>query len=185
MFGGVIASVGSAVAFYFSTQGFDKAITTMGQAQTQAAPTTFTAKEPPSGVTSEKYAYQLAANGIPSPTFAVDTQAPTRDGRTARGRYETVLAETAGFAPPNPWAALASWIPAHYVAFQVGISVSSFARWQRPGKTNGSGRNRHSSPGTCRFPALAFVLSPDHANQGVRDEIRDADQPRAAGTGLA
>ncbi|MGO9753097.1 MAG: type IV toxin-antitoxin system AbiEi family antitoxin domain-containing protein [Solirubrobacteraceae bacterium] len=38
--------------------------------------------------------------------------------RTARGRYETVLAETAGFAPPNPWAALASWIPAHYVAFQ-------------------------------------------------------------------
>lgn len=38
--------------------------------------------------------------------------------RTARGRYETVLAETAGFAPPNPWAALASWIPRHYVAFQ-------------------------------------------------------------------
>lgn len=38
--------------------------------------------------------------------------------RTARGRYETVLAETAGFAPPNPWAALASWIPQHYVGFQ-------------------------------------------------------------------
>jgi predicted transcriptional regulator of viral defense system len=38
--------------------------------------------------------------------------------RTARGRYETVLAETAGFAPPNPWAALASWIPPHYVGFQ-------------------------------------------------------------------
>lgn len=38
--------------------------------------------------------------------------------RTARGRYETVLAETAGFAPPNPWAALASWIPRHYVGFQ-------------------------------------------------------------------
>jgi predicted transcriptional regulator of viral defense system len=38
--------------------------------------------------------------------------------RTARGRYETVLAETAGFAPPNPWAALATWIPQHYVGFQ-------------------------------------------------------------------
>lgn len=38
--------------------------------------------------------------------------------RTARGRYETVLAETAGFAPPNPWAALASWVPRHYVGFQ-------------------------------------------------------------------
>jgi predicted transcriptional regulator of viral defense system len=38
--------------------------------------------------------------------------------RTARGRYETVLAETAGFAPPNPWSALASWVPEYYVAFQ-------------------------------------------------------------------
>jgi predicted transcriptional regulator of viral defense system len=38
--------------------------------------------------------------------------------RTARGRYETVRAETGGFAPPNPWAALASWIPRHYVGFQ-------------------------------------------------------------------
>lgn len=38
--------------------------------------------------------------------------------RTARGRYETVLADTAGFAPPNPWAALATWIPKHYVGFQ-------------------------------------------------------------------
>lgn len=38
--------------------------------------------------------------------------------RTARGRYETVLAETAGYAPPNPWVALASWIPKYYVAFQ-------------------------------------------------------------------
>jgi hypothetical protein len=29
--------------------------------------------------------------------------------RTARGRYETILAETGGFAPPNPWAALSTW----------------------------------------------------------------------------
>jgi predicted transcriptional regulator of viral defense system len=38
--------------------------------------------------------------------------------RTAQGRYETIPAETGGFAPPNPWAALATWGQRHYVAFQ-------------------------------------------------------------------
>lgn len=38
--------------------------------------------------------------------------------RTARGRYETILAETGGFAPPNPWAALSTWAQPYYVAFQ-------------------------------------------------------------------
>lgn len=38
--------------------------------------------------------------------------------RTAQGRYETILAETGGFAPPNPWAALSTWRQPYYVAFQ-------------------------------------------------------------------
>jgi predicted transcriptional regulator of viral defense system len=38
--------------------------------------------------------------------------------RTARGRYETVLAETGGYAPPNPWAALSTWGQPYYVGFQ-------------------------------------------------------------------
>jgi predicted transcriptional regulator of viral defense system len=38
--------------------------------------------------------------------------------RTARGRYETILAATGGFAPPNPWAALNTWQQPYYVAFQ-------------------------------------------------------------------
>ena len=38
--------------------------------------------------------------------------------RTAPGRYETILAETGGFAPPNPWAALSTWRQPYYVAFQ-------------------------------------------------------------------
>ena len=29
--------------------------------------------------------------------------------RVAQGRYETVLAETGGFALPSPWAALSLW----------------------------------------------------------------------------
>jgi predicted transcriptional regulator of viral defense system len=38
--------------------------------------------------------------------------------RTARGRYETVLAATGGYAPPNPWAALSTWRQPYYVGFQ-------------------------------------------------------------------
>lgn len=38
--------------------------------------------------------------------------------RVARGRYETVLAETGGWALPNPWAALSLWGQPYYVGFQ-------------------------------------------------------------------
>src|SRR6266508_1042978 len=38
--------------------------------------------------------------------------------RHARGRYETILAETGGWAPPNPWAALSLWQQPYYVGFQ-------------------------------------------------------------------
>ncbi|HEY8776249.1 MAG TPA: hypothetical protein VIM33_07175 [Gaiellaceae bacterium] len=38
--------------------------------------------------------------------------------RLARGRYETVLAETGGWALPNPWAALGLWQQPYYVGFQ-------------------------------------------------------------------
>ncbi len=38
--------------------------------------------------------------------------------RTARGRYETVLAETGGWSIPNPWAALSTWEQPYYVSFK-------------------------------------------------------------------
>ena len=38
--------------------------------------------------------------------------------RVAQGRYETVLAETGGFALPSPWAALSLWRQRYYVGFQ-------------------------------------------------------------------
>lgn len=38
--------------------------------------------------------------------------------RTAHGRYETVLADTGGWAPPNPWAALGTAGLRYYVGFQ-------------------------------------------------------------------
>jgi predicted transcriptional regulator of viral defense system len=38
--------------------------------------------------------------------------------RVAKGRYETILAETAGWTVPNPWAALSMWAQPYYVGFQ-------------------------------------------------------------------
>lgn len=38
--------------------------------------------------------------------------------RTARGHYETILAETGGWAVPNPWAALSTWAQRYYVGFK-------------------------------------------------------------------
>jgi predicted transcriptional regulator of viral defense system len=38
--------------------------------------------------------------------------------RLARGRYETVFAETGGWTLPNPWAALSVWRQPYYVGFQ-------------------------------------------------------------------
>ena len=38
--------------------------------------------------------------------------------RTARGRYETVLADTGGWSVPNPWAALSAWEQRYYVGFK-------------------------------------------------------------------
>jgi predicted transcriptional regulator of viral defense system len=37
--------------------------------------------------------------------------------RVAHGHYETALAETLGFTPPNPWASVAAWSVDHYVGF--------------------------------------------------------------------
>jgi predicted transcriptional regulator of viral defense system len=38
--------------------------------------------------------------------------------RVARGRYETVLAETGGFASADPWPALSQWQQPYYVGFR-------------------------------------------------------------------
>jgi hypothetical protein len=78
MFGGLIASVGAAVAFYFSSQGADKARqdvlnTAVALSQGPLAPTAFTAKVPPAGTVATKYSYAIAANGVPTPSFTVES----------------------------------------------------------------------------------------------------------------
>lgn len=79
MFGGLIASVGAAIAFYFSSQAADKARSDILQA-TQALsqgplpPTAFSDAAPPDGSLNTTYPpYKFVANGLPSPTFTLAT----------------------------------------------------------------------------------------------------------------
>jgi len=78
LFGGLIASVGAAVAFYFSSKSADQAradvlhaAVTMSQGS--AAPSAFTEFRPPSGEVGKLYTYRFAATGLPAPTYALAT----------------------------------------------------------------------------------------------------------------
>jgi hypothetical protein len=78
LFGGLIASTGAAIAFYFSSQAADKAradilnaATTIGQGATK--PSAFSQVEPPpNGKVNVQYGpYQIIADGSPAPTYWV------------------------------------------------------------------------------------------------------------------
>ena len=77
LFGGLIASVGAAVAFYFSSKAADQARTdvlnaTMALAQVGTPPTGFLQMTPPAGSTGTQYPrYQFVANGQPTPRYAI------------------------------------------------------------------------------------------------------------------
>jgi hypothetical protein len=74
LFGGLIASTGAAIAFYFSSKGADQAredilnaVTTIGQAATK--PSAFSKVEPPDGKVGTPYSYRMVANGSPAPAY--------------------------------------------------------------------------------------------------------------------
>ena len=78
LFGGLIASVGAAVAFYFSSKSADQARAdvlnaAVAMSQGSAAPSAFTEFNPPSGQVGKPYTYRFAANGLPAPTYALAT----------------------------------------------------------------------------------------------------------------
>jgi hypothetical protein len=81
LFGGLIASVGAAVAFYFSSKTADQARSDILQAavtiaQGPSKPTLFTADSPPNGKEGAKYQpYRFAADGQPRPTYKPGTGA--------------------------------------------------------------------------------------------------------------
>jgi hypothetical protein len=74
LFGGLIASTGAAVAFYFSSKSADQAradilnaVTAVGQGGT--APSAFSAISPPAGTHGNEYTYRIVANGQPAPLY--------------------------------------------------------------------------------------------------------------------
>lgn len=76
LFGGLIASVSAAVAFYFSSKSADqarsdilKAAVTMSQGN--VAPTGFVTASPGPGKVAEQYFYEFSANGVPAPEYVI------------------------------------------------------------------------------------------------------------------
>ena len=71
--------------------------------------------------------------------------------RTSRGRYETVLADTGGWAIPNPWAALGTSGLRYYVGFQSAAYERALTP-DRPGAVQAC-----VPPGTNRPKAWAEI----------------------------
>ena len=76
LFGGLIASTGAAIAFYFSSKGADQAradilsaAATIGQGVTK--PSAFSQIAPPAGKVNTPYSYRIIADGFPAPTYGV------------------------------------------------------------------------------------------------------------------
>jgi hypothetical protein len=76
LMGGLVASVGAAVAFYFSSKGADQARTDIlnsaaALARGAMAPTAFGDATPPGATANSQYTYTFKANGQPTPTYSV------------------------------------------------------------------------------------------------------------------
>jgi hypothetical protein len=76
--GGLVASVGAAVAFYFSSKSADQARTdilgtAVRLAQGGAPPTAFSKASPPDWPAGEAYVYRFSADGQPPPTYEIHT----------------------------------------------------------------------------------------------------------------
>ncbi len=72
--GGLVASAGTAIAFYFASKSSDQARSDLLQAATTLGqnalkPTDFVHCSPPDGPTGNTYQYTFVANGSPTPTY--------------------------------------------------------------------------------------------------------------------
>jgi hypothetical protein len=76
LFGGLIASTGAAIAFYFSSQQANEAradilnaAASIGQAAIK--PSTFSSPAPPDGKVDNAYSYRFIADGFPAPIYVI------------------------------------------------------------------------------------------------------------------
>jgi hypothetical protein len=118
LLGGLIASTGAAIAFYFSSKGADQAradilnaVTTLGQGGTK--PSAFSKIAPPDGQVNTSYSYRMIADGSPAPTYwVVNGELPAgltldTDG-TLHGMPTTAGSSTFAVAATNPAGLLTS-----------------------------------------------------------------------------
>jgi hypothetical protein len=83
LWGGLIASTGTAVAFYFSSKSADQARSDLLNAavtlsQGTAKPTAFSQATPPAGTIGQAYpSYKFVADGNPAPTYYYNGTLPT------------------------------------------------------------------------------------------------------------
>jgi predicted transcriptional regulator of viral defense system len=101
--------------------------------------------------------------------------------RTARGRYETILAETGGFAPPNPWAALSTWGQSYYVAFQSAAYEHGLTP-DRPGAVQAAVRLGARAPKAWTDASIKLIALRAFSHEGVEDDERHGVSVRLAGT---
>jgi len=76
--------------------------------------------------------------------------------RVGHGRYESVLAETGGFALPNPWAALSLWQQPYYVGYQSAAYEQGLTS-DRPGDVQVSVPQNARRPRVWEKFPIAFV----------------------------
>jgi predicted transcriptional regulator of viral defense system len=91
--------------------------------------------------------------------------------RTARGSYETVPAETGGFAPPNPWAALSTWRQPYYVAFQSAAYEHGLTP-DHPGAVQVAVPVGARAPKAWREVPIALIALRAFSAEGVADAQR-------------
>jgi predicted transcriptional regulator of viral defense system len=99
--------------------------------------------------------------------------------RTARGRYETILAETGGFAPPNPWAALSTWAQPYYVALQSAAYELDLTP-DRPGVVQVAAPVGARAPKAWAEQPITLVPMRAFSLEGVIDYDRHSVQIRLA-----
>jgi hypothetical protein len=81
LFGGLIASTGAAVAFYFSSRQADQARADMlnmaaSSGQGASKPNIFSSPKPPDSRVDDTYNHRFAADGFPAPTYGVASGGP-------------------------------------------------------------------------------------------------------------
>lgn len=89
--------------------------------------------------------------------------------RTARGRYETVLAETGGWHVPNPWAALSAWEQRYYIGFKSAAYEHQLTS-DRPGSVQACVSVGARRPLAWGGIPIALIFLPSFQDEGVQLE---------------